>query len=305
MPAYNASRYIGEAIDSVIKQTYANWELLIIDDGSTDTTAVIAKQYVAQDSRVHYLYQRNAKQGRARNNGIAHAKGSLIAFLDADDLWLSHKLQVQITALQETKVDLVFSESYVFQQHYNPAQAHEILLGGSGRYEGPASIAELAKHNLIPILTVLVDKNRLLQAGGFEESTIIQYGEDYHLWLKLLLQGAVFLGLKEPLAAYRLSPTSATAADNQNLHQMIAGIDKLSNQFPKHAKILRLGIRQHILRTDMYVLPSLDDEHYFATIAKHLSWIDRRHFLPVFSSLKVFRARKVALRTLYFILNHT
>lgn len=305
MPAYNAGRYLGEAIESVLKQTYSNWELLVVDDGSIDNTPDIAKQYAKQDKRVRYLYQQNSKQGRARNNGINNAQGSLIAFLDADDLWLPQKLEVQVNTLLENKVDLVFSESYVFKQEYNPTQEYEILVGGSGRYEGSASIAELASHNMIPILTVVVDKSRLLQAGGFEESSFVQYGEDYHLWLKLLLHGAVFIGIKEPLAAYRLSTTSVTATDNQNLYQMLAGIDKLSAEFPEQATVLRSGIRQHILRTDLHMLLALDSERYFSEITKYLTWINRHYFSPAFSLLKVLRAKKTALRTLYFILNHT
>jgi glycosyltransferase involved in cell wall biosynthesis len=305
MPAYNAGQYLAEAIESVLKQTYSSWELLIVDDGSTDGTAAIAKHYVEQDGRIRYLYQQNAKQGRARNNGIAHAQGSLIAFLDADDLWLPHKLQVQVEAMQVHKVELVFSESYVFKQHYNPDESHEILLGGSGRYEGQAGVAELASHNMIPILTVIVDKKLLLQVGGFEESATVQYGEDYHLWLKLLLHGAVFLGIKEPLAAYRLSPTSVTATDNQNLRQMLAGIYKLSNEFPLYANVLRLGIRKYLLRTEVQALPTLADDEYFKTIENSLSLIGRPYFIPAFSMLRLVGARKLALRTLYFVLNHT
>src|ERR1700759_692275 len=91
-PAYNAGNFIHETIDSVIAQTYTNWELIIIDDGSTDNTAAIVKQYVVRDSRIKYLYQQNGKQGKARNNGMTHSSGTIIAFLDADDTWTPHKL---------------------------------------------------------------------------------------------------------------------------------------------------------------------------------------------------------------------
>src|SRR5580765_2861093 len=80
MPAYNAEKYISDAIKSVIAQTYSNWELIVIDDGSTDATAAIIQQYLVTGTRIKYIYQDNGGQGKARNNGLNHAKGELIAF---------------------------------------------------------------------------------------------------------------------------------------------------------------------------------------------------------------------------------
>src|ERR1051325_4147820 len=114
MPAYNAGRYVEEAIRSVVGQSYADWELIVVDDGSTDETANIVRAYTATDNRVRYLHQENGRQGKARNTGVANSTGSLVAFLDADDLWLSEKLELQVHALQEMEADLVYSAGFVF-----------------------------------------------------------------------------------------------------------------------------------------------------------------------------------------------
>ncbi|MFY7812011.1 MAG: glycosyltransferase family 2 protein, partial [Flavobacterium sp.] len=79
MPTYNTEKYIRYSIESVISQTYLNWELIIIDDGSTDNTVIIVNEFIKKDSRIRYIYQNNAKQARARNNGIENAKGTILA----------------------------------------------------------------------------------------------------------------------------------------------------------------------------------------------------------------------------------
>src|ERR1700744_5385897 len=94
MPAYNAENFIGSAIESVLDQTYLNWELIVVNDGSTDQTAAIVETFAASDKRIKCISQPNMRQGAARNTGIKNSRGDLIAFLDADDLWLPGKLEL-------------------------------------------------------------------------------------------------------------------------------------------------------------------------------------------------------------------
>jgi len=96
MPAFNAEKFIAESIESVVAQTYPNWELVVVDDGSTDGTAKIIKRYQAAEPRIKYFYQKNARQGIAKNLGISESYGEYIAFLDADDLWLPEKLDIEL-----------------------------------------------------------------------------------------------------------------------------------------------------------------------------------------------------------------
>lgn len=110
MPTYNRERLLSRAIESVIKQTYTNWELLIVDDYSTDNTKETVEQYVSIDKRIKYLKNERKKGvAGARNSGILNSTGEYIAFLDSDDEWLQHHLSESITALNETGVKLSFS----------------------------------------------------------------------------------------------------------------------------------------------------------------------------------------------------
>jgi glycosyltransferase involved in cell wall biosynthesis len=201
MPAYNTAQYISKAIDSVLQQTYTRWELIIVDDGSTDDTATIAKRYAAKDKRVKYFYQSNAKQAAARNKGIHFSEGHYIAFLDADDLWKPYKLQKQVDFIAATQADVVFADVDVIDEHDNPLRSSWNVQDAV--YKGDKGVLAFLQDNRAPVLTVLATKKALLEAGGFNESPDCQYVEDYDLWLRLLQRGFVFAGSSECLATYR------------------------------------------------------------------------------------------------------
>jgi len=103
IPAYNADKYISETINSVLSQSYADWELIIVDDGSTDKTAEIVKQFCKKDNRIKYYYQKNSGVSVARNFGLNKAKGEYISFLDADDIWLNDFLIETTSFLEENQ----------------------------------------------------------------------------------------------------------------------------------------------------------------------------------------------------------
>lgn len=101
MPCYNGENFIKETIDSVLKQTYTNWELLVIDDGSKDDSPSIVNKYASDDSRIKLIKQQNAGSAVARNNGIRHSKGQFLALLDSDDIWLPGFLESQIRFIRQ------------------------------------------------------------------------------------------------------------------------------------------------------------------------------------------------------------
>ena len=105
-PVYNGAKYVCETIDSVLRQTYANWEMIVVDDGSKDNSAEIINEYVRRDKRIVLLRQANGGSASARNNGIRNAKGQYIALLDADDLWEPDFLESQL-ALMKRKSAIV------------------------------------------------------------------------------------------------------------------------------------------------------------------------------------------------------
>ncbi len=112
IPAYNASATVCTAVDSALGQTFTNHEVIVVDDGSTDATRSRLDGY---GSRIRYVYQQNQERSAARNNGIRHARGDLLAFLDADDYWAPHKLEKQVTLLDaHPDLGLVFSWAAAF-----------------------------------------------------------------------------------------------------------------------------------------------------------------------------------------------
>lgn len=162
IPTYNRAKYICEAIDSVLAQTYKDHEIIVIDDGSTDNTKELLNKY---ETKIKYIYQENKGISAARNAGIKVAKGEYIAFLDSDDLWLSEKLKVQVKALEENKeIGLVYSSMS--------------RIDSSGKFWGmcPSTPAGDNCYDLLiseshyPTPTILVRKECFEKAGLFDET---------------------------------------------------------------------------------------------------------------------------------------
>lgn len=191
-PAYNAEQYIAEAIDSVRAQSYSNWEMLIVDDCSTDKTQEIIRRY-ADDKRIRIIsLENNSGAAVARNTAIKNANGHFIAFLDADDKWKPQKLEVQITYMQKMKIGFSFSE-----YEYIPRSTDEItkpfMVPDTLNYK------QALKNTVIGCLTVVLDTDII---GKFE-MPLVRRGQDNLTWLMLLKNGTIAYGIHESLAEYR------------------------------------------------------------------------------------------------------
>ncbi|RZK10988.1 MAG: glycosyltransferase family 2 protein [Flavobacterium sp.] len=212
MPAFNASEFISEAIESILSQTFTEWELIVVNDGSTDPTEKIVKGYQERDKRVRYFYQPNGRQGKARNRGIRMATGKYLAFLDADDIWTKDKLEIQIQQLESENVDLVFSDFGLINEN-GEVTSSSIGVEGGVRF-GIKELILFFEQNRIPILTALAKKSSVESSGFFSEEPLIQNAEDYHLWLKMLLQNCQFRSFSNVFAYYRLHSQQNTKTDN-------------------------------------------------------------------------------------------
>ncbi|MBC1890009.1 glycosyltransferase family 2 protein [Listeria booriae] len=197
MPCFNAMTVIGDSIDSVLAQTYADWELIIIDDASTDQSIAAIEPYLT-DPRIQLLAkEKNEGVALARNDGLARSTGRYVAFLDSDDLWRSRKLEQQLTALTEKDAVLSYSAYETFQEaSLNPVKVIQV----------PESITyqELLKNTIIGCLTVVIDRDK---TGAFEMPNL-PGGEDMATWLNILREHGVAYGIQEPLAYYRTSGSS-------------------------------------------------------------------------------------------------
>ena len=203
MPAFNAAAFISESIDSVLRQTYRDWELIIVNDCSSDSTSDIVRGYREQDPRIIILTNdRNQGVSMTRNRGVREAKGDWIAFLDSDDLWTPDKLERQMRLLHNGEEngempDLVFTGSAFIDSSGRPA---------SYCLEVPKRISyhELLKQNLISCSSVLVRKELVLKYPMEHDDM----HEDYAVWLQILKNGGHAYGINHPLLIYRLSQSS-------------------------------------------------------------------------------------------------
>jgi teichuronic acid biosynthesis glycosyltransferase TuaG len=212
MPAFNAAMFIEESIESVIAQTYENWELIIVDDGSTDETAKIVMGYASANNKIKYYYKENERQAIARNYGTERAMGEVIAFLDADDVWLNTRLEVGIRHFNTCVYDLFFSDSYYSKNDNRMTVELDKRMGVKDYiYEGNNALKRFLESNRVPTLTVLVKKSILIESGGFDKELVP--AEDYDLWIRLLKSGCKFLAISTPLAIYRIQGNSSTAND--------------------------------------------------------------------------------------------
>ncbi|MBI4341883.1 MAG: glycosyltransferase family 2 protein [Candidatus Omnitrophica bacterium] len=192
LPTHNRAELLMEAVESVRTQTFASWELLIVDDGSADGTAEAVRAACAADPRIRSIRQANQGVAAARNAGIAASRGELIAFLDDDDRWLPRKLEAQ-TAFMQAHAALGFS--YTRYQFVGG-------LSGRVRIDPPrllTTFEELLSVNCINTSTVMVRRDALDTVGGFK--AVYQLNEDYHLWLRIAQQFPIG-ALGDPLAVY-------------------------------------------------------------------------------------------------------
>lgn len=200
-PAYNAARFIGETIESVLAQTYKNWEMIIVDDCSTDDTREIVQSYQEKDSRIKlFTLDKNSGSGVARNKAMDEAKGRFIAFLDSDDLWYPEKLRRQIAFMLDNGVAFTFTKYVRMKEDGTITNATT---------EAPLTVDydTLMKHCVIGCLTVILDRKKI----GEQRMLEIRTRQDYAFWLSLTRQGFIAYGLPEVLAKYRLVENSISS----------------------------------------------------------------------------------------------
>ena len=180
LPCYNGAKWLSEAIASILAQTYQDFELLIIDDGSTDNSKVILSSYLV-DERVRYIYQENKGFSGALNRGLKESKGDLIGFICSDDLWLPNKLDVQVKYfVDHDDTDLVHANYYSINSDGQVLKLREITIPSFASRE--ELIESLFFTNFIGFETVLL-KNRCFEVGFFDESMV--GFSDHDMWLRI------------------------------------------------------------------------------------------------------------------------
>jgi len=228
MPAYNSSRWISDSIQSVLDQYYEQWELLIVDDGSTDNTKNIVKDFL-NDKRIKYYYQENSGPAVARNYGISKASGKYLAFLDSDDLWKPNKLEIQFNHLNKNPDCCLIHTNYsTFEyntQTSKPFQQTSWFLNWDEN-------ERLLMFDTIGTLTVLTETQLIKNLGGFKNDL---YGtEDWDLWIRVSKEGKISK-LNDDTAYYRIHP------------------DGISQSFDKHLVELNKVYTQHVFQSKIKI----------------------------------------------------
>jgi glycosyltransferase involved in cell wall biosynthesis len=213
VPAYNQARWIRDTLESVIAQTYDNWECIVVNDGSTDATAEIVRSLAQSDERIRLIEQANRGVSSARNVGIDASAGKYVVFLDGDDLLLPEKLRRQVTALEQTGGDLHVSAIRV-------AWSRDSQYPETGTVWGPPPtlqnlfrqfLAEWEVGFVLPLMGFMVRRTTITEAGARWDSSLYSH-EDWDFWLQVAHAQPKTLCNPEPTAIYRVHGHGATAS---------------------------------------------------------------------------------------------
>lgn len=209
MPALNSAAYISEAIESVVQQSYASWELIVVDDGSTDGTKEIVNKYMREDDRIRYIYQDNFGPASARNRGIQASRYPYIAFLDSDDIWFHDKLEKQMNFAVTHPGHVVYGGArYLWGK--DGTFTEDIYTKLFRNFETIPENAEyfLFHPNLTMTSSVLLEKSMLEKVGLFDRT--LSSSEDDNLYFRLALNYK-FFALQEPVFYRRKHAENITA----------------------------------------------------------------------------------------------
>jgi teichuronic acid biosynthesis glycosyltransferase TuaG len=232
MPVYNGERYVSEAIESVLSQTYQNFELIIVNDGSTDNSKTAIDPYL-KDPRIRYFEQNNAGVAAARNTAIKESQGEFIGFLDQDDIWHPTKLEIQINFLENHQdISLVYSDYII----YNEIERSNSSISDLDPIDfSQCDLISIFSQNRIGVLTVLLKKKCLIDSGLLD--TQLKGTDDYELWLRLVLDYK-YQYISQPLATYRWHGENASNNKLKMMEQEANAISSFLKKRPDAYKIL-------------------------------------------------------------------
>lgn len=222
-PVYDCEKYIRKTIDSVLAQTYSNWELILADDCTPDNSAEIIAEYTEKDRRIKYIkLSQNGGAALARNAALEQAKGRYIAYLDADDIWFPSKLERQIDFMAKNNVVFTCCD-------YEKIEDDGTLLNKIVHMPKTITYEQLLRNTIIQTVGVIVDTD------GVDRSLLVmpnvRRGQDSATWLQMLRNGVKFFGQNEVLAQYRRVPQSLSANKLNAMKRtwyLYRGVEKLS-----------------------------------------------------------------------------
>jgi len=235
IPTYNNGKYLPESLGSALNQTVSPHDVIVVDDGSTDNTPDVIKPYLS-DTRIKYIRTENRGVSAARNTGIEMANSELIAFLDADDIWLPNKLEAQLPLFNNPRVGVVYSLRQPFNEHGLIKNYEHVKV-----FRGDV-LRHLMEHNFICLSSAVVKRECFDKAGLFDVR--FSHGEDMHLWLRIAAEGYEFEYVSMVLVDRR---EGGEASRRQNWDKRFYGGKLLFKEFfsnPKYRKIISYKMRR-------------------------------------------------------------
>lgn len=225
MPAYRCADYIGAALDSVLAQTFGDYEIIVVNDGSPDTEA-LERVLAPYRERIVYLTQENLGVSAARNTAIRAARAPFVALLDPDDLWEPDYLAVQVAAMrQDPAPALVYPDSLIFGDVPQAGKTNMEL----NPSHGEVTFERLIKQQCTVLNNAIVRRDAIIRAGWFDES--LSRAEDFDLWLRILRQGGRIVYHRRALARYRRHAGSLSSDPALMLKDLLRVLDKAGRTF--------------------------------------------------------------------------
>jgi glycosyltransferase involved in cell wall biosynthesis len=246
IPAYRAAAHVGETLDSVFAQTFTDYEVILINDGSPDSVP-LERVLEGYGDKVIYVTQPNGGPSRARNTGIRKARGRYVALLDSDDIWMPGYLGEQVRSLQaDPTLDVIYSNGVIFGD--SPLAGRTLMDASPSR--GTVTFEALVREECTVLLSCTVARrSTLLDAGLFDERFL--RSEDYHLWLRLAFAGRRFAYHSRVLVRHRRSPGSLSRNQLAMMRAMIDVLRDIDRQLPltdaQRAVVRRQIARRHAL----------------------------------------------------------
>lgn len=242
IPAYNVAPYIGEALDSVFAQTFTDYEIIVVNDGSPDIDDLdrVVAPYL---NRITYLKQENRGLAGARNRAIRAAQGSLIALLDADDAWLPNYLEVQVRLLQDDQsIDVLYSNAVIFGNALEQNKRFMDLCPS----EGEVTFERLMSQECNVMVSAIMRREAIERAGLFDES--LRSVEDFDLWVRIVKQGGRIAYHRQVLVRYRRRPGSLSSDPIWMCKHILRVLDKtraMNLSASERAALERAHLRFH------------------------------------------------------------
>lgn len=258
IPSYNSAQWVAESLNSILLSTTKEFEVIVVDDGSTDNTKDIIEPFL-KDDRINYIFQNNKGLSGARNTGIKNAKGEFLVFLDSDDLILPEKLSVQCKYLKDhPEVDIVYSNSQWFvEDDFNETLPVQFPI-----YEGDV-LNQLIYGNFMHVNSVMVRKGKVIEAGLFDE--LLRELEDWDLWLRIVLNGSKIGFTPGILSKVRIRKGSMTSNQKKMNSTMVRVLQKIIQGInPNHS--IQIKAHHSLL---IYLLKSDDTKGYLNSIYKY------------------------------------